>query len=236
MECFSSGGSPTLSRYRDLSKSIRSRSLTRALQHEMLRGLPNLGRMLDVGGGATAEYLPLIKYDHYDSINIDPAIEPTWIVNAGDAFPAESEAFDTVLSMNTLEHVFEPVFVIDEMCRVLKPGGALAISTPFLFPIHGHPDDFFRPTPSWYRQVLERAGFHQVEIVPLAWGPRSTGLTCGGSIRFGAGLRKQYALLFDLLEAKLRSLVGKPPNAAYWNRLATAFFVRAKKPGQPSAL
>jgi len=200
----------------------------------MLLDLPNLGRILDVGGGDQADYLSLIKFDHYDSINIDPAIAPTWVVNVGEEFPLDSETYDAVLSMNTLEHVFDPNFVIGEMYRVLRPGGELVISTPFLYPIHGHPDDFFRPTPSWYQQTLERTGFHRAEIVALAWGPRSTRLTCAGSGRFGSGLQKQYALLFDLFDAKMRNLVHRPLGAAYWQRLATAFFVRARKPSRAS--
>ena len=43
---------------------------------------------------------------------------------------------------------------MDEMLRILQPGGTLIISSVFEFPIHGHPNDFWRFTPEGFRSLL----------------------------------------------------------------------------------
>ena len=54
----------------------------------------------------------------------------------------------TVLCLDTLEHVFEARRAVDEMIRVLAPGGVLVAAVPMDFRIHDFPDDYWRITPS----------------------------------------------------------------------------------------
>ena len=123
----------TFTRYLKLSRDIERISITRALQYEIIRSHPFNGLLLDVGGGRNADYLSMINCEVYEAINIDAAMEPTWKVGVGERFPCSSEQYDTVISFNTLEHVFDPRFIINEMTRVIKKGGKLAITTPFCF-------------------------------------------------------------------------------------------------------
>lgn len=53
----------------------------------------------------------------------------------------------TLLSLETLEHVWNIEKAVKQLERVLKPGGFLAISTVFAHPIHDHPHDYWRFTP-----------------------------------------------------------------------------------------
>jgi SAM-dependent methyltransferase len=64
----------------------------------------------------------------------------------------------TVLCLETLEHVFETRRAIDELMRVLAPGGLLCISVPFNFRLHAHPDDYWRISPSCLQQLLAPLG------------------------------------------------------------------------------
>lgn len=57
------------------------------------------------------------------------------------------ECAKTILCLETLEHVFEVRRAIDEIIRVLAPGGMMLISVPFYFHIHAHPSDYWRITP-----------------------------------------------------------------------------------------
>ena len=61
-----------------------------------------------------------------------------------------------VLCTEVLEHLPEPQKAIDEMFRVLKPGGQLLLTTRFLFPIHDAPHDYFRYTKYGLRHLLRR--------------------------------------------------------------------------------
>jgi len=42
----------------------------------------------------------------------------------------ESEQFDLVLSSECIEHTASPLKALDEMCRVVRPGGYLILTTP----------------------------------------------------------------------------------------------------------
>lgn len=222
-------GKSCFSRYRQLSKSIWRVSLTRALQYEILKYFKFNGDVLDFGGGEKADYRPWLNCSRYLSVNIDSTMRPTWLIKTGGPLPCESNSIDAIISLNTLEHVYNPYFVLREMHRVLKDSGELIISTPFLYPIHGHPDDFFRPTPSWYRKSLRDAGFKKIKLIPLSYGPFSTGLTCSGIPGPGKVLRKQIALFLDWIYMRIRIAKNKSVSNLHMQQFATAFLSFSEK-------
>lgn len=67
----------------------------------------------------------------------------------------DDDSAATIICVETLEHVFETRRAVDEMVRVLAPGGMVLISMPFHFRIHGYPDDYWRITPSCLTRLLE---------------------------------------------------------------------------------
>lgn len=77
--------------------------------------------------------------------------------------PFESESFDVVLCLSVLEHLETPQKAIEEMKRVLKPGGRIIVSVPFLFPIHDAPGDYWRFTKFGLRNLFK----HNWNIVEL---------------------------------------------------------------------
>jgi SAM-dependent methyltransferase/uncharacterized protein YbaR (Trm112 family) len=60
--------------------------------------------------------------------------------------PYKSNTFDKVFSNSVLEHVENPARVMEEMSRVLVPGGRMYLSLPFLFHLHQIPYDYHRFT------------------------------------------------------------------------------------------
>jgi SAM-dependent methyltransferase len=69
-----------------------------------------------------------------------------------------NETAQTILCIETLEHVFEVRRAIDEMLRVLAPGGAILITVPLDFPLHDYPSDYWRLTPSCLSRLLAPLG------------------------------------------------------------------------------
>jgi len=65
-----------------------------------------------------------------------------------------SASVGTVLCMDTLEHVEHPHVAVQEMCRILKPGGICLISSHMWIPIHNCPNDFWRFTPDAFSLLL----------------------------------------------------------------------------------
>jgi SAM-dependent methyltransferase len=72
-----------------------------------------------------------------------------------EALPLADATVGTVLAMNTFEHVPRFWRGFAEIRRVLRPDGALLVSCPFYFHIHGHPGDYWRFTPQALELLLE---------------------------------------------------------------------------------
>lgn len=77
----------------------------------------------------------------------------------GRTLPFSADNFDGIISTQVLEHVPDPRGLLAEMHRVIKPGGALIISLPFVWQEHEEPYDFFRFSRFGIADLLERTGF-----------------------------------------------------------------------------
>lgn len=75
--------------------------------------------------------------------------------------------FNTVVCLETLEHIAEPWIAIEKMYALLKPAGLFVGSWPFLFEVHDHPHDYWRVTPAGFAYLLERAQFTEIEVVRI---------------------------------------------------------------------
>jgi SAM-dependent methyltransferase len=66
-----------------------------------------------------------------------------------------------------MEHVPEPSQFLGEIYRVLKPGGVVIMTTPFLVPLHEEPHDYYRYTRHAIQYLLTKSGFKNIEIEPF---------------------------------------------------------------------
>jgi SAM-dependent methyltransferase len=73
----------------------------------------------------------------------------------------------TVLALDTLEHVADPLRAVAEIARILRPGGVVLMSSVMFFPIHEHPWDYWRFTPEGLDLVL--GPFEQRLVMALGW-------------------------------------------------------------------
>ena len=224
---------PSWKRYKNLFlKEKKNLSILRTLQYEMLRKASLGKKILDFGGGDKAKYHHIISYELYQSINIDPDIQPTWVTQVREPFPSPKNHYDTVISLNVFEHIFDVKFILEEIYKSLRPSGNIFFSTPFLFPIHAHPDDYFRPTSSWINEALVNAGFKNITITPLVWGKFSTAITA--SYFTSSKTLVHLFLITDLLYLHLRRLLKRKPLNDNLSNIALGYFVEAfKHPEKP---
>ena len=133
------------------------------------------GVVIDVGGtrNPAPSYMECLKgvaSVKLTVVNIDPDAHPDVLADA-TALPSADASFDMALCLNLLEHVDRPEVVMEEIARVLRPGGTLILETPFLVKVHGHPQDFHRFTDTALRRMAEKAGLTVTEVTPLGGGP-----------------------------------------------------------------
>jgi SAM-dependent methyltransferase len=83
----------------------------------------------------------------------------------GDQLPFADASFDTVLSVQVLEHTPRPQALVKEMARVLRPDGRLILSAPFSFRLHEEPHDYFRYTPHGLRDMCAQEGLEVLEVI-----------------------------------------------------------------------
>jgi SAM-dependent methyltransferase len=82
----------------------------------------------------------------------------------GTTIPLDDASVDCAMATEVLEHCFNPSVVLQEIKRVLKPGGVFFFTTPFLWPIHDAPHDHYRYTPYALERLLTEAGFEDIRI------------------------------------------------------------------------
>lgn len=75
------------------------------------------------------------------------------------------ESVENYAALSVFEHIADRRVALREVHRTLKPGGRIFITIPFLFPIHGAPDDYVRYTPSGLVDLFRDFEIKKVECL-----------------------------------------------------------------------
>jgi SAM-dependent methyltransferase len=162
-------------------------------------------RVLDVGAG-TAPYRELFSHCSYrtsewEGSYFDEGLASD-VIGPADDLPLADGSLDAVVLTEVLEHVGDPGAVLTEMARLLAPGGRLIMTTPFVWPLHMQPHDYFRYTPGGLRTLLEPRGFRAIEVRPLGGYFTMLGQTMrNGAYSFGGEVPGQGLMLWALAVA-----------------------------------
>jgi SAM-dependent methyltransferase len=133
------------------------------LRRYMDRARPYLrGRMLDAGCGAQ-RYKDMFEVDSYVGLEFNDDFKPD-VVGDLRRMPFSNGEFDSILNNQVLEHIDDTHSVFSEFHRVLKPGGYLCITVPFIARTHEVPHDYWRISEFGIRYLFMRYGFEEIEI------------------------------------------------------------------------
>ena len=137
------------------------------------------GALLDFGCGTKPYKKLFINVDSY--IGVDYKIEgreesqkTVDFFYDGKTIPFNDKEFDSILSTEVLEHVFNVEDILCEFNRVLKINGHALITTPFMWEEHEMPYDFARYTTPALEYLYQKHGFeiihnhktgNQIEVI-----------------------------------------------------------------------
>jgi SAM-dependent methyltransferase len=166
--------------------------------------IPAGARVIDIGAGS-APYRPAFSHCQYKTQDFkslavsqlrDGEYAPIDYVCDAKAIPVAADSFEVALCSEVLEHHPEPIAVVQEISRILAPGGRLLLTAPLGSGIHQEPYHFYGGyTPYWYRKFLEAAGFEDIEVVANEGSFRHFGQE---SIRF-CRMTRPFALRMPIL-------------------------------------
>jgi SAM-dependent methyltransferase len=142
-------------------------------------------RLLDVGCGnqpfrQRIETLGIV----YSSCDVrgQSSAMPDFLCAIDDNLPADlqaQECFDFLLCTEVLEHVGNLPAAFANMNRLLRTGGRVLITVPFVFPLHEEPYDFWRPTPHALHRLAGEHGFKVLTLQKLGNSFAVLAQTCG---------------------------------------------------------
>jgi len=148
-------------------------------------------KILDLGSGNDRRAPNVITLEIEANSNVD-------IVGDGHQLPFHDNVFDAIINEAVLEHVLEPKQIVDEIYRVLKPGGYVCAAVPFLQGFHASPHDYQRYTVPGFNHLF--SAFIKIESGACA-GPTAS---LHWIFREYVGLMLSFG---NLLAAKIISLI-----------------------------
>ena len=104
-------------------------------------------QILDIGCGAYPHPKATLTLDAIEEVRIrDRVFRPDVVADINEHIPLPDNYVDCIIMNNVLEHVHNPKNTLAECRRVLKRGGVLLVTVPFLVKIHQEPIDYHRYT------------------------------------------------------------------------------------------
>jgi len=110
-------------------------------------------RVLLLGAGHDPYRNSFPAAEQYVALDIIPVPSITDVVAGATSLPLDDNSFDCVAAFEVMEHLENPISLIEEAYRALTPGGVLLLSVQFAFHQHADPADYWKPT----RYTLEQA-------------------------------------------------------------------------------
>lgn len=148
---------------------LHMRSLVEAIK-KALTQLPKNKKykILDVGCG-NKPYQSLFSPFTKSYIGVDLDRRVADVVAPAEKLPFGSNSFDLVVCFQTLEHCQNPLKVVAEIKRVLKPKGYVLLTAPGIWMHHPSPHDYYRWTHEGLRELFKSFSEVSAEATLNSW-------------------------------------------------------------------
>lgn len=140
---------------------LSGKSIARSLFNLAIERYEMTGKVLDLGSkNGTPSYYGHIKRVGDCEITFTDLVPGPGVVQVDveKPFPFDDASFDTVVSFHLMEHVYDFWKMPSEIFRVLKPGGKVIVSVPFMHEYHADPGDYWRMSGDAVSRLFESAG------------------------------------------------------------------------------
>jgi SAM-dependent methyltransferase len=152
-----------------ISNNIKARRNYSQLSDLLIERSNSAPQLLIIGGSVIGQGMEkILSNSSIQLIETDVSFGPrTNLICDAHDIPFKDESFDGVIIQAVLEHVVDPQRCVEEIHRVLKPGGLVYAETPFMQQVHAGRYDFMRFTHLGHRRL-----FRQFEEI-------NSGAVCG---------------------------------------------------------
>lgn len=123
----------------------------------------------DIGSfDVNGSYRPLFKNPKWEYVGIDMVLGPNVDIKVPDPYNysnIEDDAYDVIISGQTLEHVGRPFRWMEELNRILKLDGLICVICPWFCGVHRTPhyEDYWRVLQPAMELLLKDTGFKILE-------------------------------------------------------------------------
>ena len=202
-------------------KVISSEYMPRDHVREFLRDVKPDEIVVELGSGNRRLTPEIINVDLFPFANVD-------FVAEAERTPIRSESVDRVVVDTILEHVPEPHKVVDEIFRILRPGGSVVCLVPFIFPYHAYPRHYFNMSRDGLEFLFRRFSRCTVEtnmgpttaLVNLAAEYAGIALSENNRVLYsiGKGVTLMFLFVFKYLDALWARAPGRATSPACFAR------------------
>ena len=172
-----------------------NKSILRILQLEIFKKFKIYGDIIEFGASEKIEKNfcnKNLKNSKITYSNLDSTDNKFLNIDLQKNFFLKTK-YDYIVIFNVLEHLLDPNFALKNLSSICKKNGKIIGSTPFIFRVHGAPNDYSRFTKDHLIELLKTNNFKNIEIIELGTGPF---LACISLLR---SYLKYLPILYQLL-------------------------------------
>ncbi len=191
------------------------RKSNHAFFEHALRSINPTAVVVDLGVG-DAQFTDLLsRFRTVIGIDFSPYRDAHVVCDITKQLPLQGACCDVVFASNVFEHIPYPLDVLRECIRILKPGGTIVGTTPFLLDVHQAPYDFNRYTNFMLDRLLTDAGFQDISVTGLG-------------TPYDALRNMQLHYFYKVLKANQRNRLSRYLAKLLWNLLKIINLVMRK--------